>query len=365
MAKKKEDTVVETQDDFNERIYRSVEKDFGEGVLISGDEASAAKPTIVSISPVLDIMTGGILEGSWVGITGPEKSGKTTLALQIAANAQKPENGSRPVYYDKVEGRLSIHHLKGIKGLDLSKGKFNIIQSREGRILSQEERLGIVQNILETVPGAVVIIDSISAYLSAKEQTGGIGTETRGGGAKTFSQFIRLTNQIVPVNRSIVIGITHLICDTGNPMAGKIERAARAWKYQYDYSLRTIYAKNWMAGERVIGLKTQWLCKTSPLVPPGMKAESHIRFGVGIDRLYELILLGTSIGLIKQAGAWYSLELLRKPDYRTLYEGKDPPKAQGAEKLYQLLEEHPEWAKAVEKEVMQMAGGLSLWGAEE
>lgn len=353
----------ESANDFNERIYRDIERDFGEGIMVAGEEAASKKSVAIPISPVMDILTsGGIEEGSWVGITGNEKTTKSCTALCIAANAQRPEYGSRPVYYDMVEGRLSIHHLKGIKGLDLSRGRFNIIQSREGKILSQEERLNILSNILRTVPGAVVIIDSISAYVTEKEQAGGVGTETRGGGAKIFSQWCRLNNQVVPVNRSIVIGITHLICDTGNPMAGKQERAARMWKYQCDYQLRTIVSQAWKAGEKQIGLKTQWVCKTSKSGPPGMKAESYFRFDTGIDRLYELITLGNAAGLVRKSGAWFALDVLKKPAYRDLIDGEDVPKALGGEKLYRLLEEHPDWALALEKEVLAIAGGLSMWG---
>jgi recombination protein RecA len=306
----------------------------------------------------LDIITCGIEEGSWVGITGHEKHGKTTAALNFAASAQRPEYGSRPVFYDKVEGRLSMHHLQGIKGLNLERGRFNIIQSREGKILSQQDHLTILRNILSTVKNAVVIIDSISAYCTENELTEGVGHESRGGGAKLFSQWCRLMNQVVPVNKSVVVGITQLISNTSGMGAQYMERAARMWKYQCDYQLRAVAKSPWKVGETQIGLSVKWACNTSKLGPPGMTIESFLRFGVGFDKLFEVINLGMAAGLIQKGGAWLTLSFLEKPAYKHLLGGAAAPKKQGTEKVYELLEQQPEWAAALEKEVLALAGGL-------
>jgi recombination protein RecA len=355
----KSKTEVAPADDFTDRIFAEIEKDWGVGVLIGGDDAVNETRQVIPWTPTLDIIiSGGIEEGSWIGITGNEKTGKTSAALTFAANAQKPEYGSRPVYYDKVEGRLSMNHLQGIKGLDLSKGRFNIIQSTQEKILSQQDHLKILIRIISTVPRAVIIIDSISAYVTETELNEGIGTETRGGGAKLFSQFCRMMNQVVPVNKTIVIGITQLISNTSGKGAQFMEKASRSWRYQCDYQLRTIMKEAWKAGESQIGLKIKWACNTSKLGPPGMTIDSYLRFGVGFDRLFEVLNLGLASGLVKQAGSWASLSYLDKPEYRHLLDGGVVPKKQGLEKLYELLQEKPEWAAALEKEVFALAGGL-------
>ena len=360
MAKKAIEVPVDTADSFTDRIYADVEKDYGDGVLVSGDDAINIKPQIIPWAPSLDIiLSGGIEEGSCVGITGHPKTGKTSAALTFAASAQRPENGSRPVYYAKVEGRLSLTHLRGVKGLDLSKGKFNIIQSREGKILSAQDYLKILENIIKTVPGAVIIIDSISALCDEKELNEGLGTETRGGGAKVFSQWCRLLNQTVPVNRTIVIGITHLISNTSGMGAQYTERAARMWLYQKDYDLRTVMKQAWKAGDKQVGLDIKWACNCSKSGPPGMTINSYLRFGVGIDRLYELLNLGIQCGLVKKSGSWMSLSCLTKDEYKYLLQGGEAPKYQGTEKLYEALLANPEWAAALEKEVSVLAGGLA------
>ena len=354
MAKKKDEEEANVQNEFTDRIYSEIEKEYGKDVLMDGNSVLDEYRQIIPVSPAIDIITsGGIQEGSWVGITGVAKGGKTSLALSFAAQCQKPEYGSRPIYYDKVEGRMSALHVRGIKGLDTSKGKFNVIQSTKDKILTSQEHLSILTKILKTVPKAVIIIDSISAYCDEKEMTDGVGTETRGGGAKIFGQFCRLMNNVVPVQKSIVIGITHLISNTSGFGASLIERAAKMWGYQADYQLRIVQKKPWKAGETQIGLTTEWVCNTSALGPPGMKIESYLRFGTGIDRLFELMTLATEANLIKKAGAWISLPFLDE-------ELDEPLKPlQGAEKVYDLLLKNPQWIKILEKKVFAMAGTLA------
>jgi recombination protein RecA len=360
MAKKKE-VAPASPDEFTDRIYREVEKEYGDGVLIGGQSVVEAKRMVIPISPALDIITsGGILEGSFVGITGNPKTGKTTLAEAFAATCQQERYGSRPVYYAKVEGRLAIAHLKGIAGLDLK--RFHVIQSIKGRILTAQDHLRIYESILRNEPGAILIIDSISALCDEREMLGGVGTETRGSGAKLFSQWLNTMSNVVPVNGCIVLGITHLMCNTSGMGAQYIEKATRRWHYQCDYQLRTVKKEEWKAANRIIGLKITWKCNTSPLGPPGSSIESYLRFGTGIDRLFEVLNFGVATGLIKQAGAWYSLEFLNSAKAEHLRQ-TPAPKAQGGEGVYSLLKENPEWAQLLEHEVLSMAGGLA--GSEE
>jgi recombination protein RecA len=347
-------------DSFVDRIYEEVGKDFGEGVMISGQDALRTQAQVIPWTPSLDIITcGGIEEGSCVGITGNPKTGKTSAALSFCANAQKPEYGSRPIYYAKIEGRLSLKHLQAIQGLSLERGKFNIIQSVEGRILSAQDYLSILEKIIKTVPGAVVILDSISALCDEKEQNEGVGTETRGGGAKIFSQWCRLLNQVVPVNRTIVLGITHLISNTSGMGAQYVERAARMWLYQKDYDLRTTMKSAWKAGNDQVGFIIKWVCNTSKNGQPGMTIDSYLRFGIGFDRLYEIQVLGMAGGLIRKTGSWLQLSYLTREPYRHLLETPEAPKFQGGEKLYEALLKYPQWANALEREVMTLAGGLA------
>lgn len=348
-------------DSFTERIARQIEKDYGEGILVSGLDHMESDLITIPFSPSLDCICGGIQEASWMGITGPPKHGKTSLVLSLAAKAQRPEYGGRPVYYAKIEGRLSPLLLKGTAGLQLEDEKFTIIQSYPGRVLTSQDYLSILSDILRSVPGAYVIIDSISALCDEKEMTDGVGTETRGGGAKLFSQFCRTMNQVVPVNKSIVVGITHLIANTSGMGPPLVERAAKMWSYQCDYQFRVKSKTPWKIGERQIGLQLNVACNNSKLCAPGMNMDTYVRFGTGIDYLYEAIHLGVSTGLVKKSGPWLALDYLRdRPD---IWAGDKVPQFQGIEKVHQALQGQPQWAEILQTEVVRMGTGNS--GGEE
>lgn len=363
MAKKKSDVVDEPDvpESFTQRILNQVEKDYGDGVMVSGEDVRDAKLTTVPWSPSLDaILGGGILEGSWVGITGPPKTCKTSVALCLAKNAQKPEYGSRPVFYAKIEGRLSMALLRGTADLDLSPTRFNVIQSSKRKLLAAQDYLTILSDIITAVPNAFIIIDSISALCDEREMTDGVGTETRGGGAKLFSQFCRLNNQKVPIQNTIVVGITHQIHNTSGIGPTKVERAAEMWKYQCDYQLRTVMKTPWKVGERSVGYQVKLECKTSRTGPPGLAIDSYVRFNLGIDDLFELMQFGMAMGSIKKSGAWLSLEFLR--EFPELLEDPEKvPQFQGGDKACEALRKNKEWgvclANVVRRATIPMMNG--------
>jgi RecA/RadA recombinase len=93
----------------------SIKSDYGEDVIVTGDRVLEEEKIIIPISPKLDLITnGGMPEGCWVTLVGKPKSGKTSLALHIAANCQKPEYGEREVYYFDIEGRFKTMNLRGV-----------------------------------------------------------------------------------------------------------------------------------------------------------------------------------------------------------------------------------------------------------
>lgn len=365
MAKKKEQP-VEAPDAFNDRIVAEVEHAYGDGHILAGQDIVSEKRIIVPVTPSIDILTGGgIVGGSWVGITGGEKLGKTVLALTIAANAQRPEYGGRTVFFGNVEARLSPMHLKGIRGLDLSDEKFKVIRSRKGQVLTAQQWLDIFCRILRSVPGAVLIIDSLSMLCEEKVMVEGIGTQTHNSGYKLVSQFVETMAPVVPINDSIVIGITRMIANTSGMGAGKVEKAANAWKFQCDYQLRAVMKQAWKHGTRQIGQIVTWACNCSKLGPPGGRIESYLRYGTGYDRLYESITFGQTVQLIKKSGAWLSLDYLGREEYRHLLGGHDIPKVQGGEQAYQLLLQKPEWAQALEAEVFRSSGQVMSGSDDE
>lgn len=313
-------------------LKEDVVKNFGDNIILSGNALMDKKSVIIPVSPSLDIvLNGGIPEGSFVVLTGQPKCGKTTSSLDFAATAQKPEyqgtlKSPREVYYLNIEGRLKKRDLEGIPGLDLD--RFHIIGSQEGKILHGEEYLQIAEKIINEIPGSILIIDSYSALCTEAEITSEMDKMQRADGAKLLAKFCRKVANVIPVNKNIVIGITHLM---GNPTgygAEFKEKSGQAIAYQTDIKLRAKTFKPWTlsADSTQIGQEIDWQVVCSALGPPGGNITSYIRYGQGIDKYMEAITLASDMGIIHKGGAWYTLTSL-----------PDKPKFQGAEKLRQYL----------------------------
>jgi len=318
-------------------VKEDVTKTFGEDIILSGNAVVDKKSIVIPVSPSLDIvLNGGIPEGSFVVFTGQPKCGKTTTSLDFAATAQRPEyqgdlKASREVYYLNIEGRLKKRDLEGIPGLDLN--KFHVIGSQQGKILHAEEYLQIAEKIINEIPGSVVIIDSYSALCTEAEITSEMDKMQRADGAKLLAKFCRKVANVIPVNKNVVIGITHLM---GNPTgygAEFKEKSGQAIAYQTDIKLRAKTFKPWIlsADSNQIGQEIEWQVVCSALGPPGGQITSYIRYGQGVDKYMEAICLGSDMGLIHKGGAWYTLTSLT-----------DKPKFQGTEKVRNFLLENPQ-----------------------
>jgi len=284
-------------------------------------------------------------EGSFLILTGQPKCSKTTTSLDFSATAQKKEyqgtlKKPREVYYLNVEGRLKKRDIEGIPGLDLD--RFHIIGSQQGKILHAEEYLQIAEKIINEVPGSIVIIDSYSALCTEAEITSDMDKMQRADGAKLLSKFCRKVGNIIPVNKNIVIGITHLM---GNPTgygAEFKEKGGQSITYQTDVKLRAKSFKGWTltADGQQIGQEVEWQVVWSALGPPNRIATSYLRYGSGLDKQTDIINLAADMGLIAKGGAWYTLSHL-----------PDKPKFQGVEKVRSYLIQHPEVYESLHKTV--------------
>ena len=319
------------------KLMEDVTKAFGDNIILNGNAIVDKKSVIIPVSPSLDIaLNGGIPEGSFVVLTGQPKCGKTTTSLDFCATAQREEyQGSlktpREVYYLNIEGRLKKRDLEGISNLDLK--RFHVIGSQQGKILHAEEYLQIAEKIINEAPGSVLIIDSYSALCTEAEITSEMDKMQRADGAKLLAKFCRKVANVIPVNKNIVIGITHLM---GNPTgygAEFKEKSGQAIAYQTDIKLRAKTFKPWVlsADSNQIGQEIEWHVVCSALGPPGGNITSYIRYGQGIDKYMEAICLASDMGLIQKGGAWYTLTAL-----------PDKPKFQGTEKVRSFLLENPQ-----------------------
>lgn len=347
-------------EDFSEKALKIINKEYG-NVSKSAKSFMEKKNIIVPVSPSTDIaLNGGVPEGSWLVYNGKPKCGKTTSALHFAKNCQKKEYGSKHIYFMNIEGRLKEMNLDGIEGLE--KEKFTIIESEEERILSAKDYLNIAEKLVYSHPGCVILFDSFSALCHEKELQDGVGTSTRGGGAALLAQFCRQMANVVPVKKTIIIGITHLMANTSGYGAAMQEKGGLGIAYQVDVKLRCKSTEPWDHNGKRVGQKVTWVAETTALGGvPGSEFESWIRYGKGIDELKEIIVIGQDIGLIEKKGAYY---------YGTFMQNYLPvlgltqwddnaikmTRSQGEDNFYNLLKDNPKWVNCLEKDISSILG---------
>ena len=318
---------------------------------IDGSYIRETKRVIIPTTPTLDLaLHGGIPEGSWTLISGKKKTGKSSLALQIAANAQRL---GKYVYYLNIEHRFDQKNLTTVSHLQTDSAHFKVYQSTTEKIMSAQDFLNLSVDLMTNHPGCVVILDSISSLCSDNELNKDIGEAARPEGPKMFGQFCRKMASTVPLNKITFIGILHLIANTSGYGPAYMEDGGNKIQYQADTKLFCKGTTNWERGtgddSKKIGSMVDWEVAFSALGPPGETAKTFLRFGFGYDDVWEITTLGIDLGLIQKGGAWYTIPA--KP-------GCDPAEAlkfQGQEKLYQYYLEHPIETKSLYEEIKEMA----------
>ncbi len=333
-------------------------EDFADSIF-SADHVMKENKKIISVSPAFDLMTGGVPEGCFVALTGKEKIGKSTLALSIGAQAQKLEYANdklcpegRHLFYFNAEHRIKERDLAGIEGINLSPDRFSLIQSYPGKILSAQDFCTRIERAINEVPGCIVIIDSFSILSSNEELAADIGYQDRGKSNGIVSQLMRKIAAPLCVNKCIVIGVTHGMANTSGYGPSWQEKSANALKYAEDIKLRGKSVEKWRTGtdEKApqIGQKVEWIVDFAAVLAPGGTINSHIRYGLGLDRYSELADIAIEYGLIDKGGAWYQMSFL---------EGEDKEKKfNGLEQLRNALQSNPEWYKELRKQVYEISG---------
>ena len=353
MAKKKQ-----TEDSGNDEpkldsVLAKLEKEFGLGIIVGGNSVIDKKSVIVPFSPALDgPLGGGIPEGSFVIETGPPKAGKSVSALDFAATALTYScdlipNGQREAYYLNIEGRLKPRDLEGIHHLRKNIDRFHIITSQPGHILTGEHFIGIGERLVNEKPGCILIIDSFSQLCTAGEMQSELSDRYRADAPVLLAKFCRRISNVVPINKSIVFGITHQIANQGGMGHSPwTEASGRKVQYQSDIKLSITHAVPWKSGETQVGQDVNWVCNWSAIGAPGRKCISKLRYGYGIDKPAELVELASQFGLIVCKGCWY--------------EFPNGQKAQGLENAREILVDEKgepnELYRELNKEVRSMLG---------
>lgn len=333
--------------------FKDIKKTYGD-IMQGLDFVLDKQQKIISIGPALDWGCGGIEVGSWNVLAGAPKSGKTTTVMQIARNAQK--QFGMHVFYCNVEARFKKQNTEG---LNLDPDLFTLITSNEGRILSAEDYLNIVDNILKSESNAFVVIDSLSSLCSQAEMDEGVRGNGRLINPRILGNFCRKCASIVPIRDSVLMGINHMITNTSGH--GKAYQADGGLKMQYqaDAILHVKYFQDWTEGDDVVGQQVHWNIINTGLGKRGKEVTSYIRYGKGIDRVMEIFQLGVEFAAIEQAGAWFNITALHNSEEECVKKyisdnssGKTGEteklfKFQGAANCCRFLEENPEFIDVV------------------
>lgn len=310
MSKKKNTT--ENNEENNENLEDKILKEFKD-CITNAEYVKNLRTEIVHISPKFDIgLGGGIPFGSFVIISGKHSQGKSSLSLQIAANAQQVSGKhTREVFYFDIEGRIKYKDLIGNSKLDLSDNRFKLIQSKPGNILTGDQFIDIAEKLIHTKPGCIFILDSLSAICTKGKQEADIKDRYRDDANLLLSSFCKRISQVVAINQSIIIGVCHLIADPGPSRSQFTESGGNKIKYAADVKIMGTYFQPWEVNKNIIGQITHWKIDKSALGPPFGEVSSYIRYGYGFDDHMEILDLACDIGIIKKSGAWFSYKDLK------------------------------------------------------
>ncbi len=323
-----------------------IEKQFGKGSVMRMGDASAVRDiqAISTGSLGLDVALGigGLPRGRIVEIYGPESSGKTTLTLQVVAEAQKmggtcafvdAEHALDPVYAEKL----------GVNVDDLL-----VSQPDTG-----EQALEITDMLVRSGAVDVVIVDSVAALTPKAEIEGEMGDSHVGLQARLMSQALRKLTANIKRSNTLVIFINQIRMKIG-VMFGNPETTTggNALKFYSSVRLDIRRIGAIKKADEVVGSETRVKVVKNKVAPPFRQCEFDILYGEGISREGEIIDLGVKQGVVDKSGAWYS------------YNGNRI--GQGKDNVRQFLKENPELAHEIESKIRAgLLPGVAVPDAEE
>lgn len=312
-----------------------LEKKFGVGTIMRlGDKPDITVQVIPTGAFNLDIALGigGIPKGRITEIYGAEASGKTTLALHVAAEAQK--QGGIVAFVD-AEHALDIQYAKrlGVQIEDL------LMSQPDGG----EQALEVVETLVRSSAVDLIIVDSVAALVPKQEIEGEMGDAHVGLQARLMSQALRKLTAIVSKSNTAVIFINQTRMKIGVPSFVNPETTTGgvALKFYSSVRLEVRFAGSikLSADADVIGAKTRVKVVKNKFAPPFKTVVFPIIFGEGISHLDILIDMGVELGIVKKSGSWFSYEEIKL--------------GQGVEKSKDFLKENPEILAEIETKVKE------------
>ena len=312
-----------------------IEKQFGKGSIMRlGQDAAVAIPSISTGAVSLDyaLGVGGVPRGRVIEIFGPEASGKTTLALQVIAQAQLA--GGMAAFVDAEHALDAIYAQKlGINLEDLL-----VSQPDHG-----EQALEIVEVLVRSGGVDVIVVDSVAALVPRAEIEGDMGDAQMGLQARLMSQALRKLTGVVAKSKTSLIFINQLRQKIG-VMFGNPETTTggRALKFYASVRIDIRRIGAIKDGDAVVGGRTRVKVVKNKVAPPFRQAEFDIMYGEGISREGDLLDLAVDQKIVEKSGTWFS------------YGGERL--GQGRENCKNFLRANPDPAAAIEEKVRAELG---------
>ncbi len=316
-------------------VFSQIEKQFGEGSLMKlGSDQVRKMPSISTGALSIDLALGigGVPKGRVIEIYGPESSGKTTLSLHIAAEAQKA--GGVAAFID-AEHALDPIYASAL-GVDVD--ELLVSQPDTG-----EQALEIANMLIDSEGVDVVVIDSVAALVPQAEIDGEMGQSHVGLQARLMSQALRKLTSSINKTQTTVIFINQIREKIG-VMWGSPETTSggRALKFYASVRIDIRRIETLKVGAEMIGNRVRAKIVKNKVAPPFKEAQFDIMFGQGISREGSLVDVGVDHGIVRKAGAWFTYDEIQL--------------GQGKENSKRFLRENADIALQLETDVYKAVG---------
>ena len=325
-------------------VFSQIEKQFGEGSLMKlGSDQVRKMPSISTGALSIDLALGigGVPKGRVIEIYGPESSGKTTLSLHIAAEAQKA--GGVAAFID-AEHALDPIYASAL-GVDVD--ELLVSQPDTG-----EQALEIANMLIDSEGVDVVVIDSVAALVPQAEIDGEMGQSHVGLQARLMSQALRKLTSSINKTQTTVIFINQIREKIG-VMWGSPETTSggRALKFYASVRIDIRRIETLKIGAEMIGNRVRAKIVKNKVAPPFKEAQFDIMFGQGISREGSLLDVGVDHGIVRKAGAWFTYDEIQL--------------GQGKENSKRFLRENADIALQLETDVYKAVGMIETDDATE